>query len=72
MTPEAEKYFDSLKETYASQRPKSEALHKKACRYMPGGDTRTATFFLPFPEKERICMMPTGINSWTFRITILR
>ncbi len=50
MTPEAEKYFDSLKETYASQRPKSEALHKKACRYMPGGDTRTATFFLPFPN----------------------
>jgi glutamate-1-semialdehyde 2,1-aminomutase len=34
---------------YVSKRPKSELLHKEARRFLPGGDTRTATFYRPFP-----------------------
>lgn len=45
-----EQYFEQVKEKYASVRPKSHALHLEACKYLPGGDTRTATFFLPFPN----------------------
>lgn len=43
-------YFESVKKTYADARPNSCRLHTEACKYMPGGDTRTATFFLPFPN----------------------
>ena len=43
-------YFDQVKAKYAADRAKSHALHLKACDYLPGGDTRTATFFLPFPN----------------------
>ena len=43
-------YFESVKKTYADARPNSRRLHTEACKYMPGGDTRTATFFLPFPN----------------------
>ncbi|MGN0736514.1 MAG: aspartate aminotransferase family protein [Anaerovoracaceae bacterium] len=50
MNPEVEKYFECIKEKYAASRPNSCKLHKEACKYMPGGDTRTATFFLPFPN----------------------
>lgn len=46
----SEKYFNELKRKYAEVRPVSLKLHKEACRYMPGGDTRTATFFMPFPN----------------------
>ena len=42
-------YFESVKKIYADARPNSRRLHTEACKYMPGGDTRTATFFLPFP-----------------------
>jgi glutamate-1-semialdehyde 2,1-aminomutase len=46
-------FFEELQskihETYAKKRPKSEKLHKEARSYMPGGDTRTVTFFRPFP-----------------------
>lgn len=41
-------YFESVKKIYADARPNSRRLHTEACKYMPGGDTRTATFFLPF------------------------
>jgi glutamate-1-semialdehyde 2,1-aminomutase len=43
-------YFESVKKIYADARPNSCRLHTEACKYMPGGDTRTATFFLPFPN----------------------
>lgn len=43
-------YFESVKKIYADVRPNSRRLHAEACKYMPGGDTRTATFFLPFPN----------------------
>ena len=43
-------YFESAKKIYADARPNSRRLHTEACKYMPGGDTRTATFFLPFPN----------------------
>ena len=43
-------YFESVKKIYADARPNSRRLHTEACKYMPGGDTRTATFFLPFPN----------------------
>ena len=48
------KRFDRMMEQvsaqYAAERPLSCRLHKEACRYLPGGDTRTATFFLPYPN----------------------
>ena len=43
-------YFESVKKIYADARPNSRRLHTEACKYMPSGDTRTATFFLPFPN----------------------
>lgn len=43
-------YLKQYQEIYASARPRSRALHGEACKYMPGGDTRTATFFLPYPN----------------------
>ena len=43
-------YFESVKKIYADARPNSRRLHTEACKYMPGGDTRTATFFFPFPN----------------------
>jgi glutamate-1-semialdehyde 2,1-aminomutase len=39
-----------LDDRYAGRRKKSLALHSDACNYMPGGDTRTATYFDPFPH----------------------
>lgn len=50
MNPIVEQYFEQVKAKYAAVRPKSHALHLEACKYLPGGDTRTATFFLPFPN----------------------
>ena len=50
MKEKALAYFEKTKEIYANARPNSYALHKRACKYLPGGDTRTATFFLPFPN----------------------
>lgn len=43
-------YFDQIKAKYAADRTVSHKLHLQACEYLPGGDTRTATFFLPFPN----------------------
>jgi glutamate-1-semialdehyde 2,1-aminomutase len=34
---------------YKSANPKSKALHDKATRFMPGGDTRNSIFWSPFP-----------------------
>ena len=38
-----------LSTTYALRTPASRALHERALRVMPGGDTRTGTFYLPYP-----------------------
>ncbi|QHI73750.1 aspartate aminotransferase family protein [Aminipila terrae] len=35
---------------YRESRKISLKLHKEACKYMPGGDTRTATYFEPYPH----------------------
>ncbi len=48
MKEQSLKYFDEIRARYAAVRPRSAALWEKACRYLPGGDTRTATFFLPY------------------------
>lgn len=50
MNPVVEQYFEQIKAKYEAVRPKSYALHLEACKYLPGGDTRTATFFLPYPN----------------------
>ena len=50
MNPIVADYFERVKAKYAECRPKSRALHLEACKYLPGGDTRTATFFLPYPN----------------------
>lgn len=42
-------FFDSIRAEFEQQMPNSKALHSRACQYLPGGDTRTATFYLPFP-----------------------
>ena len=50
MDPRVNEYFDKIKEKYAADRPISLKLHQEACKYLPGGDTRTATFFYPYPN----------------------
>ena len=42
--------MEELKAEYAKTRPNSRSLHEEACRFMPGGDTRTATYFDPYPN----------------------
>lgn len=42
--------LEETRNKYAQCRPKSKKCYENACRYLPGGDTRTATFFLPFPS----------------------
>lgn len=44
------KAMEEAKQKYAAERPVSQKLHEEACRFLPGGDTRTATFFLPYPN----------------------
>ena len=39
----------SIEEAYQARTPKSRALYERALQCMPGGDTRTGTFFLPYP-----------------------
>lgn len=40
---------ESIEAQYRKHTPKSEVLWTSAKRVMPGGDTRTNTFFLPYP-----------------------
>jgi glutamate-1-semialdehyde 2,1-aminomutase len=42
-------YQKAIHAKYDSKRPKSKQLYKKAQRFLPGGDTRTQTFYKPFP-----------------------
>jgi glutamate-1-semialdehyde 2,1-aminomutase len=41
--------ISEARQTYAARRPKSEAAHEHAAKYMPGGNTRTVLFHGPFP-----------------------
>ena len=42
-------FIEKLHAAYAVKRPNSEKLHNRAGRFMPGGDTRSVTFYHPFP-----------------------
>ncbi|MBT6442811.1 MAG: aminotransferase class III-fold pyridoxal phosphate-dependent enzyme [Alphaproteobacteria bacterium] len=39
----------AARDTYTARNPTSLARHEEACRYMPGGNTRTTLFHSPFP-----------------------
>ncbi len=41
--------LQEARQTYVAKRPKSQATHEQARRYMPGGNTRTVLFHGPFP-----------------------
>ena len=44
-----EKWMGRISEKFMDRYPESARLHEKAQKYLPGGDTRTVTFFKPFP-----------------------
>ena len=46
---EPDKFIEKLHAAYAAKRPGSEKLHDKAGRFLPGGDTRSVTYYFPFP-----------------------
>lgn len=39
-----------LESEFSKNRNKSRELYKEACKYLPGGDTRTNTYFEPYPH----------------------
>ena len=44
-----EEHLKKIQSAYTKKRPKSEKLYKEAQAYLPGGDTRSVTFYRPFP-----------------------
>lgn len=50
MTTRLEQYTQELMERYRETRRRSAVLYEEACAYLPGGDTRTATWFEPYPH----------------------
>jgi len=42
--------LEEAKMQFEKERPVSKKLHEEARQFLPGGDTRTATFFLPYPN----------------------
>ena len=48
MKEQSLQYFDKIRACYAEVRPRSAAMFAEAVKYLPGGDTRTATFYLPY------------------------
>lgn len=44
-----ENWFDKKAEAFRQRCPNSERVNRHAHEYLPGGDTRTATFYLPYP-----------------------
>jgi glutamate-1-semialdehyde 2,1-aminomutase len=46
---ESNQFIEKLYAAYAAKRPHSEKLHDRAGKFMPGGDTRSVTFYHPFP-----------------------
>jgi glutamate-1-semialdehyde 2,1-aminomutase len=56
----AEEILQKILDTYRDRTPGSQAHQEKAVRYLPGGDTRSATYFSPYPvymEKGRGCYL---------------
>ncbi len=45
----AQSQISSAEETYILTTPRSRALYEQACKVMPGGTTRTTTYFAPYP-----------------------
>lgn len=45
-----QQFTEKLISNYKETRKRSFLLHEEACKFMPGGDTRTATYFDPFPH----------------------
>lgn len=45
-----QQFRKNLFSKYKETRKKSFQLHKEACKFLPGGDTRTVTYFDPFPH----------------------
>ena len=43
-------YLEKIYKEYSDTRSKSKYLFQEAQNYLPGGDTRTVTFFRPFPS----------------------
>ena len=41
--------LESFIRAYESKTPRSKALHARALKVMPGGNSRTTTFFDPYP-----------------------
>lgn len=50
MTTKKEQYIQHLNELYRRTRTRSAKLYEEACEFLPGGDTRTAAWFEPFPH----------------------
>ena len=46
---EPDKFIQNLHSAYAAKRPNSRQMHARAVSFMPGGDTRSVTFYHPFP-----------------------
>ena len=42
-------FIENIHAAYAARRPNSQKLHNQAGKFMPGGDTRSVTFYKPFP-----------------------
>ena len=42
-------YLNQLEKIYTKRRPRSKKLFKRMGQLLPGGDTRAAMFFSPFP-----------------------
>jgi glutamate-1-semialdehyde 2,1-aminomutase len=60
MRTDAEGISQKILDTYKEKTPNSMAHHEKAGGYLPGGDTRSATYFSPYPvymEKGRGCCL---------------
>jgi glutamate-1-semialdehyde 2,1-aminomutase len=45
-----DEYLKKEIERYVDNRPNSKKCYERACKVLPGGDTRTATYFYPFPH----------------------
>lgn len=54
-------YRKEIETLYEENRPCSKALYQEACNYLPGGDTRTATYFRPYPH-----FIERGEGAWIF------
>ena len=48
-----DKFIAKLHSAYAARRPGSRQMHARAGRFLPGGDTRSVTFYHPFPAWMR-------------------